>query len=1036
MKRITGILLLLPWVLSVSACGNKVEWGTIEDHKNATSLNSSYVESPGKLVINIDNPNGYLKDIAKDKIIVRGKGDTSSSSGNELTVEDLLNGAITNYTLDVEAANVKITLPEVNDYIYYVIFNKASTKDEKFAYAHVSLLEDSFDSQSYVKGISGPYVHGQANPTFFAECYNLEIDDTSKVTFDGAFKGMTVGQVKLEQGMINFTSNGNVGENDYGTLTLEKGFFKDVDYDMELYFDVQPLVYQVDSTSFDLANGEFSFNLLYTGLDFNGLTADSVVIGDHPASKIEPLDGGESAACRIYLPFDGTIDEALAELENKPIHLAKKTGVDNDDDPTLFCVHRPYFDFYSEYAEKKLDLHFRYRDVTVDDITQELISFSSPQLILEGENKNASVTAFNKVSNGFDLSIEAEEAIETVTGTLSFSDDDALFQTLWGTPHASPAFEFSTADGEGGKGEFDEKFSEKIIIASPSITAGHLLEFGAYAVQLGVAIKTGAAYQAIGSLVSLLQLFGLGSKSSEPSIQDVLNKLESISNQLKIIDRKLDALKEMMINEEIATQIGITTVLFNQYRNGWETFHREYIEKADNLLRNYLADLRSYYVDFVKTSEDADLELCYFDNNGTTTLSMRDPISPEYSLEGYKLISTKQVKLTKSYFKEAADLVRKYQGYTKDFDILFRACLKANLEADNPTLSAKELEALNADVYAHLTGLAQFTAVNKDRSQEMTNLFLGFARHLSGVATGYSQALNYYKMLESLYNFQSEAAVEMKQFRTNMKLLLDKYAGYATTMAQFCSGTDKAEITDAYTQAHKYIKENDNLRKYDFGENYCYSTHRKMKATVVCASFNAHFDNAPSNKCVFQSRFALTDMVTSKDVDPKVLANLYSASELNIIYARVLNALRTQGKTVEGIDFYKYMKDSGIITPKLIADRTFSYSGKEVITSYKGINSLSSENFAAECIGHGMGSYFDVGKTYGYKSARESGCWSAREATGTVYNLEAHSATDESIQRMARYDEGHWYWFKDEHWAFEQYRGTFSGRMAFMIYKL
>jgi hypothetical protein len=106
------------------------------------------------------------------------------------------------------------------------------------------------------------------------------------------------------------------------------------------------------------------------------------------------------------------------------------------------------------------------------------------------------------------------------------------------------------------------------------------------------------------------------------------------------------------------------------------------------------------------------------------------------------------------------------------------------------------------------------------------------------------------------------------------------------------------------------------------------------------------------------------------------------------------------------------------------------YKGKEVITSYGGINDPSTSSFKVICTSIGVGEYFTYGKTYSYKGYKESGSWSAKEASGTIYDLSQNKSSDNHINRMARYDESHWYWVTDEHWAFEEY---LTGKIAYAL---
>ena len=71
----------------------------------------------------------------KDKIIVKARGNNSSSDTKELTGAELQKDAIKDYELLVEDNNIKITLPSYEKSIYVVVFNKSITKDNNFFYS-------------------------------------------------------------------------------------------------------------------------------------------------------------------------------------------------------------------------------------------------------------------------------------------------------------------------------------------------------------------------------------------------------------------------------------------------------------------------------------------------------------------------------------------------------------------------------------------------------------------------------------------------------------------------------------------------------------------------------------------------------------------------------------------------------------------------------------------------------------------------------------------------------------------------------------
>ncbi len=146
MKRIFGILFALSAVLILLSCGNRVDWTDSNGYNDAKYLKSTHTESGQNLEINILNSDSYLKDVTKDKIIVKARSTDPNDKEKELTSEELQKDAIKDYTLSVEKDNVKITLPAHEKSIYVVVFNKSITQDKKYAYAYTSLIEEGSSS--------------------------------------------------------------------------------------------------------------------------------------------------------------------------------------------------------------------------------------------------------------------------------------------------------------------------------------------------------------------------------------------------------------------------------------------------------------------------------------------------------------------------------------------------------------------------------------------------------------------------------------------------------------------------------------------------------------------------------------------------------------------------------------------------------------------------------------------------------------------------------------------------------------------------
>ncbi|MCR4562411.1 MAG: hypothetical protein K5694_04350 [Bacilli bacterium] len=1012
--------------LLLPSCGKgnavTLDWGNIEEYKASVRLDATHAVSGDKLSINVDMSDGYLKNVTKERIIVKEKVSVEGAEKKEMSSEDLLKNAITNYELKVTESKLTITLPTHNEGRYFVLFHKESTKDNKFAYADVNLsVPEIYSVQPFVSAVEDRYIVGETNQVFEATFGgSLTVDDVTKVSFGKAFNGLTLDKCLIEDKHIYVYSAGEVGNEEEGSLILEPGFFKEADYPIELFYNVVPLAVYPDNSSFAIEGGEFTFRLLANS-DLELEKLGKMYLGEYPVSRFELLDG-ESYIAKFYIPFEGSLDEAIETFAGQTLSFQAEDASLHSEQSVL-SVNFPHFDLYHELIENTFTLHFRYSDVVVGEISQDMIEIESQEIVLKGGGKNAEIKSFTPVDNGFDMVIETSAEHEKISGLFSFNAPDGLFKCIWGTNFEGPEmlFECEKEDetpGSTSGAAIDETFAKKVIEAKPEVVkkdqenAGTLIFAAAYLAQLGISLNNGNAYNGINSVLNLMKLFGISSGGT--SMKDVMNKLNDISNQLKVLDRKIDALKQQISTGQAVTQLGIDRILFNQYRNSWDNFYQNYIEKMEDTLRDYAADIHSYFINFAKNSGDLTLKLHYFTHDEKEVLSMEDPNGPGYSIEGDKLARIEEIQITKSYFQEAADIARASQGYTKKFDEVFQKCLKENLSNNYPSMSSEALDTLSKDCYSHLVGLAQFEAVDSEMAKKMANLFINFANKIAGIGSIAPKMSDYFKMVESLYNFQTEAENELKAFRTNVKLLLDKFAGFATSMSIFCPGFDKSEITNAYNEAYKYIYGNTNLRDISANENYSYIMGRRVAGRVVRYDYNFYYDPRP----VVNLAFSIMDEATGYHFSAEDMSSMVNEMELNTIYNRALNILKTMGKDVTAIDYYEYLKTNRLITVK---NDDAAYKGHEVLVSYGGLSdALSTTDFTVTCEKTYEGDYFGVGQTYHYRGNHSSDCWRGKEMVGGIYNLDNRGLSANYVNHFAQYQESHWYWFNDENHVFMQ----------------
>lgn len=1047
-----GIFLLLG---IVSCARPAITWDDIDKFSDSKELQASCAIEENKLIITINNEDAYLKGVSKNNIIFRDSVADVDSKKKELSGSDLVNSGINEYELEILDKYIRVTLDDYKESLYYVIFNKETTRDRKYAYAAANLIENPVLTHKYTYVFEeDEYINGQKDPSFTIGFNDLFVKDTSKIEFSSAFEGLTYKKSTIEENKVVLFTTGEISLEKIGIITLKEGFFEDAEFTSTLYFDVSPLGYIIDNRSFVKNDNEVSFDVLLTNSVFNSdLTKDDITIPGYTVSSISLNQDKDTL--NICFDSDKDLDETLDSLKGKFLSMSRTSIAHplDEDIKIEFDINTPTTSIEATLEGKELKLEVRYFDIIESDVNLEHLEITSSELIFDGAEANASITSVEDHPNGFDIYITTNEILTNIDGTLNV-DNSAEFKTLWGTPYLFDSLEFLATQNNTEVLSFpaknnEEEFEQKAIDSTPPIeAASDILLFTAYAAKLGASIYTGNVASGIDSVLGILGLFGINGDSGQPSMQDVMNKLNDISKQLNKIDVKLDSLKQQMSDAQASIQLGIDKVLFNQYRANWDGFKENYVQKMEDYLRNFQADLHSYYIEFVRNSEDVTLTLSYVEENNKLLLCIENPKDPGYSLEGVKIKSTKDIKITKSFYEEAIESIRKTQGYNSNFDLIFKNCISNNLKNDNPSMTDDELKLLANDVYAHITGQALIKASKEDLAKNVTNLFIDFCHQLTGKGLVASRISDYFKMMECYYNFESDARRDFLAFRSNTKVTLDKFAGFATMISVFCPGIERKEITKAYNETAEYIKKNTNIRVTDhivpeisnsqWKVDYSYVTNSKIAAYIIAAKFNIYYDDANSNKCSLKYSINLSNYINSAiSSDASSYINnsrLINSTDLETMLKREIYRRKTEGQSTNGLNLYNYLESKGFIDGQYNSIWSY-YLGQghgqalpekvKVITSYDGLAYLSKTDFTTYCVAKGNGNYFSTGSNYAYGSNYT--LWDGREIKGTVYDMEKSEAYDSGINRVCWYSESHWYWSTDEYWAFEEYYDAFYG---------
>ena len=153
------------------------------------------------------------------------------------------------------------------------------------------------------------------------------------------------------------------------------------------------------------------------------------------------------------------------------------------------------------------------------------------------------------------------------------------------------------------------EFEEKLISVTPGWNdVKTFINIAGYITQMFIGgltlVPTAFASGLFGYISALGDAFFGG---DEPTVQDVLNKLETMDKKLDDISNKIDQNQREIMNEMVAVEAGIDQVLLNQYKADITEFQTEYVLPIENYLAIYKDGTENLYVmDQVRDNKNID----------------------------------------------------------------------------------------------------------------------------------------------------------------------------------------------------------------------------------------------------------------------------------------------------------------------------------------------------------------------------------------------------------------------------------------------
>ncbi|MBO4667336.1 MAG: hypothetical protein J5666_04320, partial [Bacilli bacterium] len=777
--------------ISLSSCnsGNKSWNYTDEELKNAIEL-ETIVQLDEKLRISISSEDNFFKrNISKDAILVAPK--INEGEGEDITFKELKKARIEDFTFkQIDRKNVIVTLEEYSSPAYYVYFDKSTSTENKVALATISLYIDTKGGDPIFALDERTNYLGASNPDFVIHYSNATTDkaEPSYVELSDAFKDLQIKSVVPSKNIITIHTTGTISQALKGTITLKEGFFNDVKKDVSVVSDIIYSVACIDQASYKLEDNKLSFDIRSISLDFEpGINSSQLSINiEQNLASIDKVTYKNENTINVSLSLKDTytsINDALSDINNSEIVFNDVfKGIDG-----VFSfkinVQFPAISIYPQLFKRENRLIFTVylRHAKEVELVKEDITLYDSNIILEGDSKNAEIEQFESLTDGFTMSIKLNDGFgDDAYGYIRINLDKVI--TKWNTIYSVfEKFDSETVISTNWTKKEMETYKMNVLSYSSGpfvhkflMSAGYTASAFASVIAKGVKGTDGA----ISSVLSIFNLWGFTSYA-EPTCADVLNKLVQVEQEVYSATQKLNSFSESMEKELSYLRYGIDNIAYEQYKAEWTKFNKDYVEAMDDIIRTNKNKYFKEFVDAIKAVDEyLDIRVYYHVKDGEYVYTLADPNDPYMSVEGLEIKKSHRIRIPVSYLQPLLDEINTNGGYTSKVPTIFEACVKSFL-ADNEHIASRvPFEAIKGTFDLML----EMKTITKEDALEFNNIFMNYANQIAGNnGTGISALSSYYKMMEGMYNFQSETKDVFKDFRTDQKNDFDDYANYNNT---------------------------------------------------------------------------------------------------------------------------------------------------------------------------------------------------------------------------------------------------------------
>lgn len=523
-----------------------------------------------------------------------------------------------------------------------------------------------------------------------------------------------------------------------------------------------------------------------------------------------------------------------------------------------------------------------------------------------------------------------------------------------------------------------------------------------------------------GIIGSLAENFNSGSAT----IQDVMNQLKETDRKIDELGEKLEKNTQQLADEIVRTEALVDQTNLNTLNLAINDFATNCLAPINTFNRNLADQTGAYYRDFVKSAQTIKLVLSKNAKGEYVSSSLSELGSaPNYNFS----LDVASFPNASAHLAKNNNIVE--NGFMAELDKDIDAAINSKKDLPEGVNKENLRSFVTAMIYEQF--MKEYFSKNKDKAQEYRNLVIEFAERILGASGKVSILSSYLSRLQFMHNFNGEIKPIVRSLCANLLKTLDMNTARAAEACLFAEYSS-AELEKDFKSARQAIQ-NFYKNVSETSDSYSYTTSAILTGGFYQAEYNASYSN-PGNECKLNVTFnadkiEMSGINVSRTKDDMSKHASISAMQHSRIATR-WNLLRSAG-TVDGkSDYIHYLANSNVISQAsldaantMISLKKANPSAYRILTGDRTERDLNNTDtsLSLNCVAKGNpgGDYFEVSKSYNYRSQKNASSWYGKTYEGTFVDASnGISLGTQKIASWARYAETHWYWNNDEYWAF------------------